>query len=185
MKILFDFSRQGISEYLQAFEEIRKCILENGHSLTNDLLLETKKVGKILPQEVFRKLKRAISEADAVIIEGSTVSMSLGYIVTEAINLGKPVLFVSDSHLTNHKNRFLLSIESKLLHVEAYKNVHELCPIIERFIEECPNIKTRFNLVLSNKLDSYIIKCSKDLNISKTEYITNLIEADMQGKKKD
>ncbi len=185
MKILFDFSRQGISQYNSAFEEIRKSILENGHFLTNDLLQETKKLGKTLPQEAFNKLRKAISEADAIIIEGSIVSMSLGYIVTESINLGKPVLFLSDGHLKNHKNRFLMSIKSKLLYVEAYHDVHQLRPIVVRFMEECPNIKTRFNLVLSNKLDSYIIKRSKDLNISKTEYIVDLIETDLQKNIKD
>lgn len=184
MKVLFDFSRRGIPEYRSALEEIRKSILGSGHTLTNDLLQETNKLGKTLPQEVFTKLRRAIAEADAIIIEGSTVSMSLGYILTESINLGKPILFLSDEHLTHHKSRFLMSINSKLLHVEAYNSVKELGGIIEKFIAECPNIKTRFNLVLSNKLDSYVLRKSKELNTSKTEYIIGLIEDDMNTKSK-
>jgi hypothetical protein len=179
MKVLFDFSRRGIPQYHPAFEAIRNSILETGHSLTNDLLQETTKIGKTLPQEVFNKLKKAISNADAIVIEGSTVSMSLGYILTESINLGKPVLFLSDSHLNHHKSRFLMSIDSKLLRVQTYKNINQLKLIVHDFLEDCPNIKTRFNLVLSNKLDSFIIKRSKLEGISKTEFIIRLIQKEM------
>lgn len=49
MKVLFDFSRSGILEYRSALEEIRKSILGSGHTLTNDLLQETKISERLLP----------------------------------------------------------------------------------------------------------------------------------------
>src|SRR5574340_1103350 len=96
MKILFEFSRSGLDQHLGVIKKIRETILTEGHQLTRDLLAETTNHKKPLPSNVFEKLTKAISEADCVIIEGSSVSISLGYVLTKALNLGKPVLFLCD-----------------------------------------------------------------------------------------
>jgi hypothetical protein len=180
MKVLFDFSRQEITSYKKALDEIRQSILINGHTLTKDLIKETEELGNELPKDFFGKLTKSISEADCVIIEGTTISISLGYILTRSIYLGKPVLFISDCAAGSHKSRFLRSIQTKLLHIQVYNSVKDIRLIISKFLEECPDIKTRFNLVLSNKLNSYITEQSNKLKISKTEFIINLIEKDIK-----
>lgn len=179
MKVLFDFSRSNLDNNLSAVEAIRSAILDKGYVLTNDLLEETKKRGVSLPNEVFTKIRKAISEADCVVIEGSTVSISLGYILTEALNLQKPVLFVSNSSVGVHKNRFLKSIETNLLTVSDYGSVKDIGDILNDFFEKFPLIKKRFNLVIDNKVDSFLTEKSRKKNISKTEYINELIKKDM------
>lgn len=183
MKVLFDFSRRGLPEYNAVFKEIRDVILDNGHNLTNDLFSESKKSSNSLPHEVSEKIRRSISEADCVIIEGSVVSISLGYILSESINLSKPVLFLCQQKFYQ-KSRFLESVDSKLIYYEGYKDVTEIRPTIENFMKSFPTIKTRFNFVMNNTLDSFVLSKSRKLGVSKTEYITRLIQKEMAKKPK-
>lgn len=179
MKILFEFSRAGLPKYIRYYSLIKEEIVSHGHELTNDLLAEPE---KILPESLFIKLSKAISSADCVVIEGSIVSLSLGYVLTEALALGKPVLFlIKETQLTSY-NRFAHSIRSRLLINKHYKDSKELKEIVKDFFENNDFIKTRFNLVLPNNLNSHVATESKERKISKTEYILNLIEADKKSK---
>lgn len=181
MKVLFDFSTFGVSKNIDCLTQIKNSILSSGAQLTNDLLMEYQKQtdGK-LPQKVFGKISDSIRRSDCVIIEGSTISFSLGYILTESINLGKPVLILTTYDLEDRRTRFLSSIRSELLIVRQYKTAKELSEIVNDFLSKNPDIKTRFNLVIPNKLNSYITSKSKDQNCSKTEYILQLIRNDMK-----
>ncbi|MDQ3239108.1 MAG: hypothetical protein M3P33_01155 [bacterium] len=181
MKILFEFSRGGLPENYEYYSLIRKEILDHEHTLTNDLLGETNNSGKPLPEGIYQRVSKAISEADCIIIEGSIVSLSLGYVLTEALNLGKPVLFVVKSNQLKTQNRFAWSISSKLLTNKSYMELNQLKDILRDFFENNEFVKTRFNLVLPNQMNSYITVKSKEGKISKTEYILNLIEKDIKG----
>ncbi|HEX9153888.1 MAG TPA: hypothetical protein VF809_03645, partial [Candidatus Saccharimonadales bacterium] len=99
-------------------------------------------------------------------------------VLTEAINLGKPVLFLVNEESVNQRNRFVSSISSKLLTYRSYVAEEELGEIVTDFFKHHNDIKTRFNLVLSNYLNSYVTMESQKKGISKTEYIIELIEDD-------
>lgn len=43
MKILFEFSRAGLPEYLESFDKIRDILIKGNHKLTHDLLTDTQK----------------------------------------------------------------------------------------------------------------------------------------------
>lgn len=176
MKVLFEFSRGGLLDNLAAFEYIRESILARGFKLTTDLVEESKKTKDYLPENVFSILRKSISESDCIIIEGSVVSLSLGYVLTESINLGKPVLFLIKEHGLNSTNRFAMSIKSRFLTNHIYFNIDNLKTALDIFFDKNKFIKTRFNLVLPNNLNSFITKKSRDLRISKTEYILDLLE---------
>lgn len=176
MKVLFEFSRSNPNKHFDVLEATRSTLLAEGHVLTNDLLKETRRNGVVLPANVFEKLSRAISESDFVVIEGSNTGISLGYVLTKALDLGKPVLFMCDQESGNQKNRFLLSIKSKLLTVVVYNYGDDVSEILRKFLLSYPLIKTRFNLVLENKLDSFVLEQSRKLGISKTAFICSLID---------
>jgi hypothetical protein len=178
MRVLLEFSRGGLEKHREAIELLRALTLESGHILTNDLVDESKVRPDSLPEGVYYKLQRAIANAHCVIIEGSVVSLSLGFVLTEAINLGKPVLFLIKEESFNQRNRFAASIESKLLTYKSYASEDELQEIVGNFFKHHNEIRTRFNLVLSNYLNSYITVESQKKGISKTEYIIELIEED-------
>ncbi|MCX7928699.1 MAG: hypothetical protein N2558_03370 [Patescibacteria group bacterium] len=186
MKILLEFSRSGLPIYRKYIELIRNYILQNGHKLVTDLLKETNNQGQNdLPKEVFSKISRSISQAQCVIIEASEVSLSLGYILTKAISLGKPVLLLRHKESNLKKSRFAESIKSKLLKVSMYANNEELLESLIYFLNQNKNIKTRFNLVMTNEIDSFVTQESKEKNISKTKYIIDLIKKSMKEKKKN
>lgn len=185
MKVLFEFSRSGLPEYKEFYELIRETILQAGHKLTNDLIKDTEKYGYSLPEGVYPKITESISESECVIIEGTFVSLSLGYILTDALNLGKPVLFLSHKDRNKEKNRFVDSIKTKILITRTYSDVSEVEAYIKDFFKGNEDIKTRFNLVLPNKINSYVTDKSRQFNISKTEYIINLIISDMTSNGKE
>lgn len=177
-----EFSRGGYSEHRGSIELLRKHIIEQGHTLTNDLVEDSKVRTDLLPEGIYDMLKKAIANAHCVIIEGSAVSLSLGFVLTESINLGKPVLFLVKEENVSQRNRFVRSIKSKLLTYKTYKKDEEVNTIVDDFFKYHNEIKTRFNLVLSNHLNSYVTIESQKKGISKTEYILELIEADDKEK---
>ncbi len=182
MKILFEFSRAGLPDYLHSFEKIRETLLDNKHKLTYDLLLETSKVGKEkdLSSRISERINNSISEADCVIIEGSIISLAVSYILTQSITLNKPVLFLTHSKSPEiSRNRFINIIDSKLLTVGQYDEISQIPNIIKKFFNKNKYIKTRFNLVLPADVNSFVTIQSKNKNISKTEYIINLIRKEM------
>lgn len=182
MRVLLEFSRGGLEKHQQPIESLRELILAEGHTLTNDLVEDSKVTRDRLPEGMYNMLQKAIANAQCVIIEGSVVSLSLGFVLTEAINLGKPVLFLVNEASINQRNRFVSSIKSKLVTYKSYNAEKELEGIVKNFFEHHNDIRTRFNLVLSNYLNSYITIESRNKGISKTEYIIELIEADEKRK---
>jgi hypothetical protein len=182
MKVLFEFSRSGLPSYEQYLNFIRKYLIKHDHVLTNDLIEETKQEGiKNLPEEIFTKVTRSISEAQCVIIEASEISISLGYILTKSISLGKPVLFLRNTDSNLKKSRFVDSISSKLLKSATYSNQDELEKILNSFFQENKHIKTRFNLVMPSEVDSYVTEKSQEKGVSKTEYILDLVNKDKKS----
>lgn len=178
MKVLLEFSRGGLEEHGESIGLIRALILKQGHTLTNDLIKDSSPRTDILPEGMHGKLKKSITDANCIIIEGSVVSLSLGFVLTEAIALGKPVLFLVEQDQFNQRNRFVTSIESPLLVYKSYKTDVELKNIVDDFLINSPLIKTRFNLVLPNRLNSYLIVRSIKLKTNKTDYVIDLIEQD-------
>lgn len=162
MKILLEFSRSGLPTYRKYIEFIRRFLLQNGHQLVTDLLKETNsRGGNDLPEEVFAKISRSISQAQCVIIEASEVSLSLGYILTKSISLGKPVLLLRHKESNLKKSRFAESIKSKLLKVNIYSNNKGLIDSLMWFLNKNKHIKTRFNLVMTSEIDSFVTQKSE------------------------
>ncbi|HSX31544.1 MAG TPA: hypothetical protein VLE99_06540 [Candidatus Saccharimonadales bacterium] len=181
MKILLEFSRGTLETHADALEHLRQLILRSGHSLTNDLVEDSRSQANLLPDGVYGRLQRAVAEAQCVIIEGSVVSVSIGVVLSEALRLGKPVLFLVHTNDASQRNRFPAVIASKLVTHKMYSDNYDLGRHLTAFIKHRGSIKRRFNLVLPNELDSYVIMQSRRRGISKTEYITGLIEASRQG----
>lgn len=181
MKVLLEFSRNSLPKYRKYLEVIKKGILSNQHQLVNDLLVETNKHGvEELPEEVFTKVAKAVSRAQCVIIEASEVSLSQGYVLTKAISLGKPVLFLRHKDSNLKRSRFADSIKSKLLQSAVYDDEESLIKLLNQFFKSNKHIKTRFNLVLPNEIDSYVTQASLEEKLSKTEFIINLIKESMK-----
>lgn len=184
MKFFIEFSRNGLNKNKDYILTIKNTLLERGHSLSRDLLAESNKEDlqhRGLPSEVFTQISKAIANSQAIIIEGSEISLSIGYVLTESISLGKPTLFLRQKKADLAKSRFIDTIKSKLIMNEIYNDEADLLKILDKFLDKNQYIKTRFNLVLPNDLDSYITEKSRSKNISKTEYIIDLIRDDFKN----
>ena len=181
MKILFEFSRSGLPHYKNYLELIRRHLVENNHQLVSDLLKETDESRSCrVPNTIFSKILKSITQAQCVIIEASEVSLSLGYILTKSISLGKPVLLLRYVNSNLKKSRFADSIKSKLLKSSVYTDKKTLIDILNWFIKQNGSIKTRFNLVMSNDIDSFITQAAQKTGVSKTAYIISLIKRKMR-----
>lgn len=183
MKVFFEFSRSGIKDYFKSFKTVRNYIIDNNHQLTKDLIknIERNYPKVKLSKKVFNDINEAISKADCIIIEGSIVSLAVSYVLTQSISLSKPVLFITHSKSPDiNRNRFAKVINSKLLTTEEYNDYSEIPKIIEKFFNKTKYIKTRFNLVLPNNINSFVTQESKKKDESKTEYIISLIKKEME-----
>jgi hypothetical protein len=123
-------------------------------------------------------VKRAIFRADAMVIEASEPSFRLGFEAFFALSQQKPVLVLSRSrdysHLIDQPNLFGAKYTDFTLPDE-----------IEKFLRHVKEnkLRNRFNLFISDAQRKHIEQSAKFYNVSKSDYVRKLIEADVNNGK--
>ena len=124
-----------------------------------------------------RGVKRAIFEADGVIIEASYQSFRLGFEAMYALSQNKPVLVLSKfrdySKLIDQPNFFGAKYTEFTLPDE-----------IDKFLKhvEKHRLRNRFNLFISDEHKKHLEKKAKFYGVSMSEYVRKLIEEDKNNK---
>lgn len=123
----------------------------------------------------YNSVKRAIFEADAVIIDATSRSFRLGHEATLAVQQGKPTLVLSQhkdySNLIDHPHFF-----------GAKYHRLTLKEIVRKFLKHAQRttLKHRFNMFTSDDQKEFIEKKSVELGINKSEFVRSLIEEEMR-----
>lgn len=161
-----------------------------GHAINRDWVdksieLAEKKLPDIVTSSVYGEVMLAIVTADAVVVDATVRSMSVGHQLTFALQKMKPVLLLQHGEDKNKiKELFISGAKSPLLMMRNYRNKQEIKPLIKEFVKKYESkAKTRFNLVLNKAQDSYIQWASFNYKKSKTEIIQEAINEKMEKDK--
>ncbi len=98
MNIYFACSITGGREYERIYQDLTAALLADGHIIPTAHLADSNATiveSSIAPQEVYTRDVTWIREADTLIAEVSVPSHGVGYEIGFALNLGKPVLCLS------------------------------------------------------------------------------------------
>lgn len=131
-------------------------------------------------QKNYSKLISEMKKSDLVVAEVSAQSLSVGHELTEAMNLGKPliVLYTAD----NRPGLLFGSMYDKMQIVEY--NLANLEEVLLSAVEEAlKRADVRFNFFVSPKILTYLDFVAQKRMIPRSVFLRDLIEKEMKKDK--
>ncbi len=181
MNIYFTASARSKINYSPNLTQVFRSIERLGHTNLDDFVIKVddKKLydGKSFKIEtIYKNAIRLVTLSDIIILEVSEPSISMGYVLNTALELGKPVILL---HVKNKYPIFVSGITNQNLQVIEYSlsNLHiQLstalsCATTTKF--------TRFNFFLSPLHDNHLTKMARIHHVPKSVYLRELIENDI------
>lgn len=185
MKIFFNASIAGKKEHLKDYKMIIRAIQELGHEIlykhvteeecvTNDVKLR----GKY--RRYTTEIKKLLSKSDVMVAESSYPSISVGYLLSVSLALHKPTLILYQ----HNPHRILVGDSSRFLSLRKYKrnSYSKLVTTLHHFIKHAKKktLRSRFNLMLDETMNSLLERKSKKSHMSKADLIRRLIEKNVE-----
>jgi hypothetical protein len=130
--------------------------------------------------KLYKDAIKGINSADIVILEITTHSLAMGFVMQQALNSGKPVIAL---YIDGSKPAFALSVQNEKLLLVEYndENLEKELKIALENAEE--QIDVRFNFFISPAIGSYLDWISKVKKIPRSVYLRALIEHEMRENK--
>lgn len=188
MTIHFAGSIHGKKKYLDRYKKIVEIIEENGHRVFADHILNVsdddfqKRPAKD-DEKYFKKIIESIKRSDALFVELSYPSPSVGFYISQAVAFAKPVVIFYSGNEESHLLRILESISEKIA-VVRYTDPIEFTtevPLMLDFVAEVQD--TRFNFFVSPDIATYLDWVSKERRVPRSVYLRRLIDEDMNHNK--
>ena len=187
MQIYFVASSRLVSKDVSLYSRLYKKICEE-HKMVSDKVLKWIKTGiKDLSKESIETKKenyldivKCIKKADIVVMEISGHSVSMGFILSKAMEENKPVIAMYTSDMDPVFVKGI--VNSKLIMAEYDKNN------LEQVISDSINkakclVDMRFNFFVSPKILNYLDWIAQKRMIPKSVFLRNLIEREMRKDK--
>lgn len=182
MKVYFGGSSQKLKDRRKDYLAIRKVILDCGHSLTRDWVKKEIEGDTLQPHAKYYDLAlKAINNADAVVLDYTAWTPSVGMQLLMALDKGIPTLLLLDSRDPRRNkslaDEFISPRYFKYIKRSVFTNKNAF-KIINEFLAWAEESKpiVRFNLEIEKELDDYLKKIATKNNTSKAEEIRRLIQ---------
>lgn len=184
MQIYFIASSRLVGKDKEIYEQMYKTIsLE--HKMVSDKVWKWIKGGTVdlrgaplkTKRENYEQTLKCINKADIVIMEISGHSMSMGYIISKALEINKPViaLYTADADPI-----FIKGISNPKLILMEY-NKENIEKVIWESLKKAKSlIDMRFNFFVSPKILTYLDWVGQKRMIPKSVFLRNLIEREMK-----
>ena len=128
----------------------------------------------------YKRTIQAVKDADIVVVDVSLHSMSMGFIVNKALELGKPVTVI---HPKDNPPYFFSGIESDRLIVVGYKSDNVLS-VVDGAIKTAKSLMdVRFNFFVNQKHLNYLDYVAKNRMIPRSVFLRDLIEREIKKDK--
>jgi len=185
MKIFFSCSARGYKEYGESYDKIFSIIQQLGHMHLDDYHenMDPNRIYNSTHDEnlkLYKQSMESIRKCDVCVVEVSTHSLTMGYLLQQALNMGKPVIAL---HMPSNRPVFIAGIEDEKLQVVEYtlENLHNELEAALQNAQE--NIDVRFNFFISPSIGRYLDWVSKVKKIPRSVYLRALIEREMRENK--
>ncbi len=186
MKAYFVASIIGRDNKIKKWQqEVVETIKEMGIDM-NTINFDTQKT-KLMEEteddmvKAFKRNTKSIKESDIVIAEVSASDSGVGYEIAYALNLRKPVLALYNEKAGEPTAPPIQVGTQKLLTFEKY-NEDNLKNKIDKFFKDIRNkLDTKFILIISPEIDSYLEWAGKSKRMHKAQIVRNSVEKEMEN----
>ena len=184
MQVYFVASSRLVGKNKEIYAQMYKTIsLE--HKMVSDKvwkwikggLSETIKIDEKAKKENYDETLKSINKADVVIMEISGHSMSMGYILSKALEINKPVIAMYREEM---QPIFIAGIGDPKLILAKYTETNIEKVIWESLKKARGLIDVRFNFFVSPKILTYLDWVGQKRMIPKSVFLRNLIEREMK-----
>ena len=182
MNVFFSASTQHM-KHLQPTYEVIVSAIEKRRDIVQDSwvidALHQKPTKGQIPKDVLMHQNRLVKECDAMIVEASTPSFGVGYLLAQALNERRPVLCL----YPEDKDIDLLSDSingstSSLITLRRYRP-DTLSSMVTDYLNGLDlNPLKKFNFVASKEIVDFIEDAAKKAGKSKSEFLRDLIVRD-------
>lgn len=188
MKIYFVASPRAIKEE-GVFLRKMYGYLTKDNSMTSDLLAKLDETNvdnfyKADHKSVVNHYKKTINDikkAELIVVEVSLHSMSMGFIVNKALEIGKPVVAL---YKKGFEPYFFSGIENPKLGIIGYNSEDWQKKLDEAINFGKGNTDVRFNFFVAPKHLAYLDWVAKTKKLPRAVFLRNLIEREMKKDKK-
>lgn len=155
-------------------------VLKKKDCYVDQIFLNKKKydlpTGEIEFDKIYKNVIAKINNSDIFIADITYASGGIGYQIYHAFYQKKPIIIIYTENKRSNPSMVIRGIKSKKVKIIKYINLDDLEDnLIKTLNKTKRQLKTRFNLVMNNKNYVFVEKMAKNNNISKTQYINNLI----------
>lgn len=188
MKIYFSATITEDKELKDMYKKIIAVLKKQGHQVHEygSYQLDPKQLVHQSDEEIQEKSKRLdkfLKNADIYIADISLPSIGIGYEISQAISLKKPVLALNFKKAKYQPLATIKGKKSKFLRYESYteENIEE---ILKSFMAEAKRkIDTKFILIISPEIERYLEWTSEQKRMHKAQIVRNAIEETMNRDK--
>ncbi|MCX7996971.1 MAG: hypothetical protein N2691_04470 [Patescibacteria group bacterium] len=186
MKVYFTASIAGKDQYIENYCSISGYLRSKNIDVIADHILKgneqtVNKESREQRLKFHKQLEHWIHTSDCMIAETSFPSISVGYEISLALKLGKPVLVMFSkgdppSLLAYHNDEKLMC--------EKYSmdNISEVLDSFLHFVHEKSDM--RFTFFITPRIASFLDGVARDDKLPKSVYLRKLIENDMKKRNK-
>lgn len=179
----FTASVVGKKHYLENYKRIIEIVKSKKIEIISDHIMNISEEEinlQTLKERLgfYNRLEKWIKSSNFVIVEASFPSISVGFEISLALNLGKPVLVLYSgqnppSLLAYHKDEKLVCEKYSFENLES---------VIEQFVNYIKGATdTRFTFFITSEIALYLDKLQKNSRTPKSVYLRRLIENDMRS----
>ncbi len=185
MNIFFTASVYGRPHFDPNYAKILTKIKEAGHMVNEENVLSftNDEIKSWSPEKNIahhKKLMESVKQADAFFAEVSNNSTSIGYLMSLAMQSGKPVVAFYSGQEEPHLFQTLEETSDKF-QIIRYNSVKDLDKEVDYAIDFAVSAQdTRFNFFISPELSSYLDYIAKTRKIPRSVYLRNLIDRDIE-----
>ncbi len=175
MKVTFIFS-QTDSKFVKNYVNIASALENAGNKLSviklNEISAEPEQAKK-----EYSKIINFIKKSDFIVIETTVQASVIGFLISTAINEKKPILTLSDEKFGKDSESFWnYAIKNKLLTSKTY-SLKTVETVISEFLNSIKKIiDTKFILIISPEIDTYLQWASDNRRMHKAQVVRRAVE---------
>lgn len=187
MKITFTASLRGKKDFEAQYDAILSELKKNNEiDLSEGLLTQTsgkaytdvQKGNREANIALYKKKIEELRHADFCIFECSAHSLTIGFMIHKALEMNKPTIVL---YYKDNDPEFLAGVEDDKLIIKSYDD-ENLPKILKDAFDAAQDVRDkRFNFFISPNLLTFLESTSRDLGVTKSTFIRNLI---LEHKKK-
>jgi hypothetical protein len=187
MKIYFIASSRLVGVNPKLYSKIYGYLSDQGKMVSDKVMRWVRMGIKDVSQSPVKFTKEnyiqslgAVKKSDVVVMEVTGHSMSMGYLISKALEMNKPVVAL---HKKEYIPVFIKGIGDQKLMICEYseENVEE---VIEKALKKASGlIDVRFNFFVSPKILNYLDWVASKKMLPRSVFLRNLIEREMKKDK--